>query len=149
MYERIETTEEKAKAIKGHVEKMVTKVNTNTSEHARKLIQAYLTNEALAKMMTDIAPRFTKRPGGYTRILKTRSRFSDDASMAIIEWVEKAPVVGSKVVSGKKEVQDEVVVTATTTTSDKKVKTAAKTQTKKIPLKSSTKKTTTKKKETK
>ena len=62
MYERIETTEEKAKAIKGHVEKMVTKVNTNTSEHARKLIQAYLTNEALAKMMTDIAPDLLNAP---------------------------------------------------------------------------------------
>lgn len=153
MYERIETTEEKAKAIRGHVEKMVTKVNTNNSEHARRLIQAYLTNEALAKMMTDIAPRFTKRPGGYTRILKTRSRFSDDASMAIIEWVEKARTVGAKAVQGgKKDALDKVEATVTSA-NEKSIKKTAKAGAGTKATKSSGKKTAakpiSKKKETK
>jgi len=89
MHERIETTEEKAKAIKGHVEKLVTKAKKNNSINAKRLLQAYLTHDALQKMLTDVAPRFVDRPGGYTRILKIGSRFSDNASMAIIEWVDK------------------------------------------------------------
>lgn len=149
MHERIETTEEKAKAIKGHVEKMVTKVNTNDSVQAKKLIEAYLTNDALAKMMSDIAPRFTKRPGGYTRILKTRKRFSDDASMAIIEWVEKAQVVtkGAKAsATSKKTTIDEVLAV---TAPIKSKKASAKTADKKAPVKKTATKTAAKKKESK
>jgi len=99
MYERIETTQEKAKAIKGHVEKLVTKANKNDSVQARQLLQAYITNEALKKLVTDVAPRFSNRPGGYTRIIKIGNRFSDNASMVILEWVEKgvkAEIVTSK-----------------------------------------------------
>lgn len=145
MYEHIETTEEKAKAIRGHVEKMVTKVNTNNSEHARRLIQAYLTNEALVKMMTDIAPRFTKRPGGYTRIIKTRGRFSDNASMAIIEWVEKASAVGAKkVTGGKKNALDKVEATVTSA-KGKSIKKTAKARTGTKVTKSSVKKAAVKK----
>jgi len=99
MYERIETTQEKAKAIKGHVEKLVTKANKNDSVQARQLLQAYLTNEALKKLVTDVAPRFSNRPGGYTRIIKIGNRFSDNATMVIMEWVEKgvkAEIVTSK-----------------------------------------------------
>lgn len=90
MHERIETTEEKAKAIKGHVEKLVTKAKKNESAHAKALLEAYLTHDALQKMLTDIAPRFVDRPGGYTRLIKLGTRFSDNASMAILEFVEKA-----------------------------------------------------------
>lgn len=89
LHERIETTEEKAKSIKGFVEKMVTRANKENGAQARLILGAYLTNDALAKMFSDIAPRFVNRPGGYTRIVKIGNRFSDDASMVIMEWVEK------------------------------------------------------------
>lgn len=102
MYERIETTEEKAKAIKGHVEKLVTKAKKNDSVQARQLLQAYLTNEALQKLVTDVAPRFADRPGGYTRIIKIGNRFSDNASMVIMEWVEKGTKVEIVSPKGKK-----------------------------------------------
>src|SRR3989338_5157327 len=88
MHERIETTEQKAKSIKGHVEKLVTKVK-NKGVSARVLISPYLTNHATDKMIDDIAPRFITRPGGYTRIIKLNKRLSDNASMVLIEWVEK------------------------------------------------------------
>jgi len=86
--ERITTTEEKAKSIKSQVEKLVTKA-IKGDRHAESLIQPYLNAEAVKKMLTQVAPRFTKRPGGYTRIIKLGSRFSDNASLVMMEWVEK------------------------------------------------------------
>lgn len=100
LHERIETTEEKAKAIKGQVEKMVTKAKKNNSNHTADLLRAHLSHEALVKLMSDIAPRFSDRPGGYTRIIKKGNRFSDNASMVFIEWVEK----GAKVIADVKAV---------------------------------------------
>lgn len=85
--ERIKTTEEKAKAIRGQIEKLVTKVKKNNSGVTGFLGQ-YLTPIAMQKMVVDIAPRFTSRNGGYTRILHVGNRFYDNASMVIMEWVE-------------------------------------------------------------
>ncbi len=138
MYERIETTEEKAKAIKGHVEKLVTKAKKNDSVQARQLLQAYLTNEALQKMVTDVAPRFSDRPGGYTRIIKIGNRFSDNASMVIMEWVEKgtkAEIISPK--SKKAQVKAETVESEVKVAKPKKVvksspKKAAKVAPKKV-----------------
>ncbi len=90
--EGIKTTEEKAKSIKGQVEKLVTKAK-NKGEASRSLLQPYLNAKAVEKVLKDLAPRFAKRQGGYTRIVKLTERFGDNASMAIIEWVEKATVV--------------------------------------------------------
>lgn len=86
--ESIKTTEEKAKAIKGEAEKLVTKVkkkNTNING----LLSKYLTSDAIKRLVSDIAPRFSERNGGYTRIVRLGRRFSDGAKMAVIEWVEK------------------------------------------------------------
>jgi len=90
MYERIETTEEKAKAIKGHVEKLVTKALNTEGIHTQGLLQPYLSPDAVKKLVTDVAPRFAKRPGGYTRIIKIGQRFNDNANMVWLEWVEKS-----------------------------------------------------------
>jgi large subunit ribosomal protein L17 len=98
--ERIQTTEEKAKAIKSKVEKLVTKARVG-DRHAESLLQPYLNAEAVKKMMTQVAPRFTNRQGGYTRIIKVGNRFSDNASMVLMEWVEKG--VQATAGSGKKE----------------------------------------------
>lgn len=88
IHERVKTTEAKAKAIRGLAEKLVTK-SRKEALLAHKLLQPYLTAEALKKMISDIGPRFVNRQGGYTRIVKLQNRFSDNADMAIIEWVEK------------------------------------------------------------
>ena len=85
--ERIETTEEKAKAIRAQVEKLVTKVKKKKNEAARFLGE-HLTPYAMQKMIADIGPRFASRNGGYTRIIHMGKRFSDNASMVIMEWVE-------------------------------------------------------------
>lgn len=88
---RIETTEEKAKSIKGDLEKLVTKAKKG--ESAKRLLQKDLKPFEIDKMINQIAPTFKDRNGGYTRIIKTGKRFNDNASMVILEWVEeiKAP----------------------------------------------------------
>lgn len=101
--ERIQTTESKAKAIKPEIEKLVTKAKKEGSG-ARRVLEQSLSRPAFEKIIKEIAPRFSKRQGGYTRILKLGERLGDDASMAIIEWVETAEIVP---VENKKEATKE------------------------------------------
>lgn len=91
IHERIQTTEEKAKAVRPLVEKLVTRARIGDVQ-AHSLLQPYLNAQALTKMLTDIGPRFKDRPGGYTRIIKMGTRLQDNASVVILEWVEKAPM---------------------------------------------------------
>jgi large subunit ribosomal protein L17 len=91
LYEKIETTEEKAKAIKGELDKLVTNAKKD-GVLARRLLSSKLSPEALEKMIKDIAPRFDKRQGGYTRTVRLGKRFGDDAMMVMLEWTEKARV---------------------------------------------------------
>ena len=97
-YERIRTTETKAAAIRGEAERMITiarKVaDSSDSEKvaARRLIAARLgnnSNDAVKKLFDEIAPRFSDRNGGYTRVLKLGPRFGDKAEMALLELVEE------------------------------------------------------------
>ncbi len=108
MHDRIQTTEEKAKAIKGSVEKLVTKARVKGIS-ARPELLPYLSSDAVSILINDIAPRFNDRPGGYTRILKLGRRFGDNASVVIMEWVdrkvniEKQEKLGKKIKSKKIE----------------------------------------------
>ena len=84
---RIETTEAKAKAVKPFAEKMVT-LGKRGDLHARRLAMADLrSNDVVHKLFSDVAPRFTEREGGYTRIVKLGPRQGDAAPMAILEFV--------------------------------------------------------------
>ena len=85
---KIETTEAKAKELRPFIERLVTIARTN-SVAARRMVAARLINntDATETLFGAIAPKFTERPGGYTRITKTRVRPGDAAPMAIIEFV--------------------------------------------------------------
>lgn len=110
IHEEIKTTEQKAKAIRGLAEKLVTKSRKEKLQ-AHALLQPYLTPEALKKMLSEIGPRFANRPGGYTRITKLPNRFSDNADMVSLAWVEKkTPVVAITTAKTKNTKKDEVVV---------------------------------------
>jgi large subunit ribosomal protein L17 len=96
--ERIKTTTAKAAAIRGEAEKMITvarNVKDGKDEEkvaARRLIVAKLgnnSNEVVKKLFDEIAPRFSDRNGGYTRMLKLGPRFGDKAAMALLELVEE------------------------------------------------------------
>ena len=124
--ESITTTEEKAKAIKGAVEKLVTKAKIK-GEAATAILQQYLTVAAMEKVLHDLALRFAERPGGYVRIIKLGKRFGDNANMAVIEWVEKTT---ARVAMPKKHVQP-VEKTAAKKPIVKKIKPVRKSQNKK------------------
>ena len=87
-HERIETTVSKAKAVKPEVEKLVTLARRGDL-HARRQALAALGQDKFVvyKLFEEIAPRYTERPGGYTRILKLGPRQSDATEMALIEFV--------------------------------------------------------------
>jgi large subunit ribosomal protein L17 len=85
LQERVNTTITRAKAARPIVEKMITLGKRDTL-HARRQAAAFLmTDEATRKLFRDIAPRFSQRPGGYTRIVHTGFRLGDGASLAVIE----------------------------------------------------------------
>ena len=87
-HERIETTVAKAKAVKPEVEKLITLARRGDL-HARRQAMAALGQDKFVvyKLFEEIAPRYTERPGGYTRILKLGPRPSDATEMALIELV--------------------------------------------------------------
>ena len=88
--ESIVTTEAKAKALRPIVEKVVTaaKNSPEGSVHAQRRVVAFIRDKDMArKLFTEIAPRYSERPGGYTRILKLGPRQGDNAPMARIEFV--------------------------------------------------------------
>jgi large subunit ribosomal protein L17 len=87
--ERIITTLPKAKELRPLAEKLITLARTD-SVHARRLAAKQVPDDALiAKLFDTLGPRFSTRPGGYTRIMKLGARRGDAAEMAILELVER------------------------------------------------------------
>jgi len=85
---RIKTTEAKAKAVKPFAEQMIT-LGKRGDLHARRLALAELRSQDIVhQLFADVAPRFTDRPGGYTRIVKLGPRLGDAAEMVYLELVD-------------------------------------------------------------
>ncbi|MFH1608493.1 MAG: 50S ribosomal protein L17 [Patescibacteria group bacterium] len=86
--EKIKTTEAKAKELRPVIEKLITKAKKDTLT-SRKFVVSELINrkKEANKLFKVIAPKYTDKKGGYTRILKLGARKSDSARMAIIEFV--------------------------------------------------------------
>ena len=87
-HKRIFTTVAKAKALKKHIEPLITKSKNNTT-HNRRTVFAYLSNkEAVTELFSTVAAKIANRPGGYTRVIRTGFRKGDGAEMAMIELVD-------------------------------------------------------------
>lgn len=87
-YNKIVTTEAKAKEIRGLAEKMIT-LGKEGSLASRRRALAFVTDEKLIdKVFNELAPRYMERPGGYTRIIKLGQRVGDGAWQAQVEMVE-------------------------------------------------------------
>ena len=89
--EQIKTTLPKAKDLRSVVEKLVTRAKVDTVAN-RRLVASELGNASAAtvkKLFTVLGPRYAKRPGGYTRVLKAGFRYGDAAPMAIIEFIDR------------------------------------------------------------
>ena len=86
-YDRIETTEAKAKELRGLADQMITLAKRG-GLHARRQVLAYLMDEDVVKKLFDeIAPKYADRQGGYTRVIKLGLRKGDAAPLALIELV--------------------------------------------------------------
>lgn len=88
LHERIDTTLPKAKELRGVVERLVTAGRKGTL-HDKRRVGSYLFDKgAVSKVFSDLAPRFSERPGGYLRIIRRGIRFGDGAKLATIEFVD-------------------------------------------------------------
>jgi large subunit ribosomal protein L17 len=88
-HERIETTVPKAMELRRVADNMVT-LGKRGDQHAKRQANAVVRDYvALHKLFSDLGPGYMERPGGYTRVLKTRNRRGDGAAMAFIEFVDR------------------------------------------------------------
>jgi large subunit ribosomal protein L17 len=96
IHERIQTTKAKAAAIRGDAERLITlaRNSANGSDadkmNARRLAASKLgDNQVIKRLFEEVAPRFTNRNGGYTRVMKLGPRLGDSAEMVVLELVEE------------------------------------------------------------
>lgn len=100
--EQIKTTESKAQAVRGLVDKLVTRGKSGTL-HARRLVGAFLSNkQAVNKLVDELGPRFKTRPGGFTRMVRLGRRRGDNAMMVRLELVERPEAKEAKEKKEKK-----------------------------------------------
>lgn len=103
-HDRISTTDAKARSVRGDAEHLISVAKRSMAAggnpvHARRLAARVITDPQVTKRLFDeVAPRFSGRVGGYTRIVKVGQRVGDGAEMVILELVERAekPVEAKK-----------------------------------------------------
>ncbi len=88
LYERVNTTEARAKAVRSLVERLVTRAKQPTLATRRYLLQRLPQEMVVRKLIEVLGPRFKTRPGGYTRITKLGARAGDAAKLAQIEFIQ-------------------------------------------------------------
>lgn len=87
-YEKIVTTEAKAKEVRGLAEKMITLGKEGTLSSRRRALTFVTDKKVVEKLFDTLATRYMERPGGYTRLFKLGPRVGDGAPMAKLELVE-------------------------------------------------------------
>ena len=94
---RVHTTDAKAKEVRPFIERMVTFARQGDL-HARRIVLSRLkgNQSAVKKLFDEIGPRYTARPGGYTRIIKLGFRQGDNSAMSLIEFVGEEKRKGTK-----------------------------------------------------
>ena len=90
-HEVIKTTLPKAKELRRVVEPMITLAKEPTVANRRLAFDRLRDRDVVVKLFNELGPRFKARPGGYTRILKMGFRVGDNAPMALVELVDRAP----------------------------------------------------------
>ncbi len=88
-HEKITTTDARAKELRKLAEKMITLGKRGDLHARRQAAQVIRDRKVVAKLFEQVAPRYSARPGGYTRIIKLGSRLGDNAPQSLIELVEE------------------------------------------------------------
>ena len=91
-HERVKTTLPKAKEVRAIVERLITYGKKGDLHGIRLIAKSVKDKDLVMKIVNDIAPGYKDRDGGYTRVLKLGPRRGDNAEMAIVELVDRAPV---------------------------------------------------------
>ena len=100
-HEVIKTTLPKAKELRRVVEPMITLAKEPTVANRRLAFSRLRDRDVVVKLFDELGPRFKARPGGYTRILKMGFRVGDNAPMALVELVDRAPEAAPAADGGK------------------------------------------------
>ena len=106
IHKRIKTTDARAKELRRYIEPLVTKAKKGDMNSIRMIARKIRHKNILNILLTDIAPVYEKRNGGYTRIIKLGFRDNDRASVSLIEFVD---MEGTKEIEGtpvSKETQE-------------------------------------------
>ena len=103
LYEKVKTTTPKAKEVQSIVEKLITVAKKGDLNAFRKLNEYIYGENAVQKLVTEIAPLYKERNGGYTRVVKIGFRAGDAAPMAIIELIDADKLVKKAVEKPKAE----------------------------------------------
>jgi len=85
--ERVTTTVAKAKVLRPYAEKMITKARRGSLHDRRMILKDIEDTEVVTRLFDEVAPRYSERPGGYTRIVRLGPRRGDGAEMAVVELV--------------------------------------------------------------
>ncbi len=88
IYQSIKTSLQKAKAVRPDVDKLISLAKSNTLADKRKAFSMLNDHKLVSTLFSDIGPRFTKKQGGYTRIINLGNRRGDNAQMVIFELTE-------------------------------------------------------------
>ena len=88
-YEQITTTLPKAKELKPIIDKVITLSKKKNLQSKKNLFSKLQSKTSVDKLLNTLSTRYTKRNGGYCRVLKAGFRYGDDAPMAIIELVDR------------------------------------------------------------
>ena len=91
-HEAIKTTVPKAKELRRVVEPMITLAKVDSVANRRLAFARLRDDASVAKLFTELGPRYNARPGGYTRVLKMGFRVGDNAPMAFVELVDRPEV---------------------------------------------------------
>ncbi len=104
-HERIKTTKTKAKEVRRYAEKVITRAKVDSVHNRRIIAKRIWDKSVLAKLFTDIGPRFVERPGGYTRIIKLGKRYGDSAETVLLELTDKKQPKAKKKRAKKQKVE--------------------------------------------
>jgi len=96
LYEKVETTEAKAKAVKPYIEKLITLSKEDSLSNRRALKARLGYKNTVDKLLEVVGPTFKDRPGGYLRLTKMPLRVGDSAKMVVVEFVEEVSKPKSK-----------------------------------------------------
>ena len=123
-YEQITTTLPKAKELKPQIDKVITLGKKNNLQSKKNLFDELQLKSSVDKLSKNLAQRYEKRKGGYSRVIRSGYRYGDDSPMAVIELVDRN--IQAKKIDVKKKTEEKTKIPIEAKTKDTEKKTKAR-----------------------